>query len=151
MDKFSELKAVAATYSVALNAHRGNPTDKGALYAWDGATKVFSRAISNREMEIIIALLSELEAKDKRIAELEGLVETYRVQNDMWCKLAGARLKRVTELEADVDHLRDKLARPVNLPKTNGHWDEKEKAFEDAITLAKREVRLAGFKCVGDE
>ena len=35
MDKFSELKAAAAKYSVALNAHRENPTDKVALYAWD--------------------------------------------------------------------------------------------------------------------
>ncbi|HAN8867635.1 TPA: hypothetical protein IGN40_001305 [Escherichia coli] len=46
--------------------------------------------------------------------------------------------KRIAELEA-------KLANPVLLPKTNGYWTEQEKAFEDAITLAKRQVRLAGF------
>lgn len=48
--------------------------------------------------------------------------------------------KRIAELEA-------KLAIPVRLPKTNGYWTEKEKAFEEGITLAKREVRLAGFRC----
>ncbi|WP_413594730.1 hypothetical protein [Citrobacter youngae] len=46
--------------------------------------------------------------------------------------------KRIAELEA-------KLANPVLLPKTNGYWTEQEKAYEDAITLAKRQVRLAGF------
>jgi len=52
--------------------------------------------------------------------------------------------KRIAELEA-------KLANPVLLPKTNGYWTEQEKAYEEAITLAKRQVRLAGFRCEGDE
>ncbi|HIC7892134.1 TPA: ead/Ea22-like family protein [Citrobacter freundii] len=51
--------------------------------------------------------------------------------------------KRIADLEA-------KLANPVLLPKTNGYWTEQEKAFEDAITLAKRKVRLAGFRCEGE-
>ncbi|EFH2696683.1 hypothetical protein F9601_15945 [Escherichia coli] len=46
--------------------------------------------------------------------------------------------RRNAELEA-------KLANPVLLPKTNGYWTEQEKAYEDAITLAKRQIRLAGF------
>lgn len=46
--------------------------------------------------------------------------------------------RRIAELEA-------KLANPVLLPKTNGYWTEQEKAYEEAITLAKRQVRLAGF------
>ena len=50
--------------------------------------------------------------------------------------------KRIAELES-------KLAKPVLLPKTNGYWTEQEKAYEEAITLAKRQVRLAGF-CVED-
>lgn len=50
----------------------------------------------------------------------------------------------ITELEA-------KLANPVLLPKTNGYWNEQEKAYEEAITLAKRQVRLAGFRCEGDK
>lgn len=52
--------------------------------------------------------------------------------------------KRIAELEA-------KLANPVLLPKTNGYWTEQEKAYEEAITLAKRQVRLAGFRCEEDE
>jgi hypothetical protein len=132
MDKFSELKAAAEKYSVALNAHRGNPTDKGALYAWDGATKVFSRAISNREMEIIIALLSELEAKDKRIAELERDRDTWQAgtlaMRDSW------REERA-ELEA-------KLATPVRLSDTTHHRCRLQHADD---------IRAAGFKCVGDE
>ena len=50
--------------------------------------------------------------------------------------------QRIAELES-------KLAKPVLLPKTNGYWTEQEKAYEEAITLAKRQVRLAGF-CVED-
>ncbi|ELJ3900829.1 hypothetical protein RTG71_000775 [Salmonella enterica] len=52
--------------------------------------------------------------------------------------------ERIAELEA-------RLANPVLLPKTNGYWNEQEKAHEEAITLAKRQIRLAGFRCEGDE
>ncbi|HIF7138652.1 MULTISPECIES: hypothetical protein [Citrobacter] len=52
--------------------------------------------------------------------------------------------QRVAELE-------EKLANPVLLPKTNGYWNEQEKAYEEAITLARRKIRLAGFRCEGDE
>ncbi|EBG4435570.1 hypothetical protein QH21_003582 [Salmonella enterica subsp. enterica] len=53
-------------------------------------------------------------------------------------KLLKAAEQRITELES-------KLAKPVLLPKTNGYWNEQEKAYEEAITLTKRQVRLAGF------
>lgn len=46
--------------------------------------------------------------------------------------------KQIAELES-------RLANPVLLPKTNGYWNEQEKAYEEAVTLAKRQVRLAGF------
>ncbi|MCE7363386.1 ead/Ea22-like family protein [Klebsiella pneumoniae] len=52
--------------------------------------------------------------------------------------------KRIAELES-------KMANPVQLPHTNGYWTETEKAYEEAITLAKRQIRLAGFRCEGDE
>ncbi|EAR1629011.1 hypothetical protein AIT14_006470 [Salmonella enterica subsp. arizonae serovar 41:z4,z23:- str. 01-0089] len=52
--------------------------------------------------------------------------------------LLDAAEKRIAELEA-------KLSKPVLLPKTNGYWTEQEKAYEEAITFAKRQVRLAGF------
>ncbi|HDE2409007.1 TPA: hypothetical protein PCG76_003826 [Klebsiella pneumoniae] len=58
------------------------------------------------------------------------------------------REKDIAELDAArqrIAELESKLANPVKLPKTNGYWTETEKAFEEAITLAKRQVRLAGF------
>ncbi|HBR1944594.1 TPA: hypothetical protein MAO59_001661 [Klebsiella pneumoniae] len=58
------------------------------------------------------------------------------------------REKDIAELDAArqrIAELESKLANPVQLPKTNGYWTETEKAFEEAITLAKRQVRLAGF------
>lgn len=63
---------------------------------------------------------------------------------DELVKALEAAEKSIAELEA-------KLANPVLLPKTNGYWTEQEKAYEEAITLAKRQVRLAGFRCGGDE
>ncbi|HGG5185434.1 TPA: ead/Ea22-like family protein [Salmonella enterica] len=58
-------------------------------------------------------------------------------------ELEAAR-QRIAELES-------KLSNPVLLPKTNGYWNEQEKAYEEAITLAKRRIRMAGFRCEGDE
>lgn len=55
------------------------------------------------------------------------------------------------ELKRRIAELESKLANPVQLPHTNGYWTETEKAYEEAITLAKRQIRLAGFRCEGDE
>ncbi|WP_250134210.1 hypothetical protein [Citrobacter europaeus] len=63
---------------------------------------------------------------------------------DVMCEAYSEAKTRIAELEA-------KLANPVLLPKTNGYWNEQEKAHEEAITLAKRQIRLAGFRCEGDE
>jgi len=77
-NKRIELKAAAAKYSAALNAHRGNPKDKGALYAWDEATTEFSRAVGHNELEIIIDLLAELEQMASDAALLPVFEEAYR-------------------------------------------------------------------------
>ncbi|EBT1574926.1 ead/Ea22-like family protein [Salmonella enterica] len=88
----------------------------------------------------------------KRIAELESKNANLRTIAHEQSELAtrvnlgsindavemGSLHKRIAELEA-------KLSKPVLLPKTNGYWTEQEKAYEEAITLAKRQVRLAGF------
>lgn len=58
-------------------------------------------------------------------------------------KLLKAAEQRITELES-------KLAKPVLLPKTNGYWNEQEKVYEEAITLAKQRIRMAGFRCEGE-
>lgn len=70
-------------------------------------------------------------------SELKGVLESA-------IERAEAAEKRIAELET-------KLANPVLLPKTNGYWNEQEKAYEEAITLARRQIRQAGFRCEGDE
>ncbi|ELE1937060.1 ead/Ea22-like family protein [Salmonella enterica] len=77
---------------------------------------------------------------ENAIDEIELACELWRNQADDVIQFR----QRIQELEA-------KLANPVLLPKTNGYWNEQEKAYEEAITLAKRQVRLAGFSVEGDE
>ncbi|EDU5498665.1 ead/Ea22-like family protein [Salmonella enterica subsp. enterica] len=97
----------------------------------------------------VLALLDELEdaqnlAKQQGNIAVELFDEVTRLQRSADDKAPELREqleaadKRIAELEA-------KLANPVLLPKTNGYWNEQEKAYEEAITLAKRQVRLAGF------
>lgn len=66
-------------------------------------------------------------------------------------KLALSLLDDLEAAENRMAELETKLANPVSLPKTNGYWNEQEKAYEEAITLARRQIRLAGFRCEGDE
>lgn len=70
----------------------------------------------------------QLKVAEKRIAE----------QREYYEGVIADGSKRIAELEA-------KLSKPVLLSKTNGYWTEQEKAYEEAITFAKRQVRLAGF------
>ncbi|ECC9190011.1 ead/Ea22-like family protein [Salmonella enterica subsp. diarizonae] len=77
---------------------------------------------------------------ENAIEEMELACELWRNQTDDVIQFR----QRIQELEA-------KLANPVLLPKTNGYWNEQEKAYEEAITLAKQRIRLAGFRCEGDE
>ncbi|AUW01815.1 hypothetical protein FMK67_23035 [Klebsiella michiganensis] len=62
-----------------------------------------------------------------------------------------ALVEALEKAQQRIFELESKLANPVQLPKTNGYWTEQEKGYEEAITLAKRQVRLAGFRCEGDE
>ncbi|EBI6083797.1 TPA: ead/Ea22-like family protein [Salmonella enterica] len=77
---------------------------------------------------------------ENAIDEIELACELWRNQTDDVIQFR----QRIQELEA-------KLANPVLLPKTNGYWNEQEKAYEEAITLAKQRIRMAGFRCEGDE
>ncbi|EFP4585468.1 ead/Ea22-like family protein [Salmonella enterica] len=122
---------------------------------------------------IMLALLDELEAAkqdsarwfkafekavsigaryEERIEQLEKGHQEAAKQINSWRRLAkqniAERGKDISELEAArqrIAELESKLSKPVLLPKTNGYWTEQEKAYEEAITLAKRQVRLAGF------
>ncbi|EAA3673758.1 ead/Ea22-like family protein [Salmonella enterica subsp. enterica] len=86
----------------------------------------------------VLALLDELEAETRyregAFIACNRWHDKFREADD---KLEAAE-RRIAELES-------KLSNPVLLPKTNGYWNEQEKAYEEAITLAKRQVRLAGF------
>lgn len=85
----------------------------------------------------ILALVEALELKEQQRANWFQMAQKLGEDLD-------AAEKRIAELES-------KLSNPVQLPKTNGYWTETEKAYEEAITLAKRQIRLAGFRCEGDE
>ncbi|EOF5425578.1 ead/Ea22-like family protein [Salmonella enterica] len=71
---------------------------------------------------------------ENAIDEIELACELWRNQTD-----------DVIQFRQRIQELESKLSKPVLLPKTNGYWNEQEKAYEEAITLAKRQVRLAGF------
>lgn len=71
---------------------------------------------------------------ENAIDEIELVCELWRNQTD-----------DVIQFRQRIQELESKLSKPVLLPKTNGYWNEQEKAYEEAITLAKRQVRLAGF------
>lgn len=88
--------------------------------------------------EYVSALLAELEAKDKRIAELEE-------QKAMWVSVG-------KELGSKCDALEAKLATPVRLPEGSG-WasDQYNHGRNNGIHECKEAIRAAGFKCVGDE
>ncbi|MGR2515424.1 ead/Ea22-like family protein [Salmonella enterica] len=94
--------------------------------------------------ERMLALLDELEHYKSREERVTKLVLDNSTSWDALYKKLEAAERRITELES-------KLSNPVLLPKTNGYWNEQEKAYEEAITLAKRRIRMAGFRCEGDE
>ncbi|NIC28256.1 hypothetical protein [Serratia plymuthica] len=117
MDKFSELKAAAEKYSVALNAHRENPKDADAVVAWDEATWEMSRLINNDEVNIIVAMLAELEQKGAKVDELSRLLAHNIERAESAEKLLEDRLEKWQELASNqvikINELQAKLATPV--------------------------------------
>ncbi|HCU0655029.1 hypothetical protein [Klebsiella quasipneumoniae] len=78
-------------------------------------------------------------------------LERKEEQRANWFQMAQKLGEDLDVAEKRIAELESKLANPVQLPKTNGYWTEQEKAYEEAITLAKRQIRVAGFRCEGDE
>ncbi|MGG6116024.1 ead/Ea22-like family protein [Salmonella enterica] len=123
-----------------MQDHYSDPADRDRQIIYIAAEALLDENIQlQREKDATEAVLSamrddmrqareQLKAAEKRIAE----------QREYYEGVIADGSKRIAELEA-------KLANPVLLPKTNGYWNEQEKAYEEAITLAKRQVRLAGF------
>lgn len=98
----------------------------------------------------------KLEAAERSIAELERsetqLINEREIDEiELVCELWRNQTDDVIQFRQRIQELEAKLANPVLLPKTNGYWNEQEKAYEEAITLAKQRIRMAGFRCEGDE
>ncbi|EFV0796855.1 ead/Ea22-like family protein [Salmonella enterica] len=99
----------------------------------------------NEDIALTVGKLRvELEHYKSREERVTKLVLDNSTSWDVLYEKLEAAERRIAELEA-------KLSKPVLLPKTNGYWNEQEKAYEEAITLARRQIRLAGFRCEGDE
>lgn len=81
----------------------------------------------------------------KFFASLVEALELKEEQRANWFQMAQKLGEDLDAVEKRIAELESKLANPVQLPKTNGYWTETEKAYEEAITLAKRQIRLAGF------
>lgn len=105
--------------------------------------QTFQQAFFRQSLMYDVVAEAYEEAKEQIAKDVEIKARLCLESNSLFDRLRAAE-KRIAELEA-------KLANPVLLPKTNGYWNEQEKAYEDAITLARLQIRLAGFRCEGDE
>lgn len=102
--------------------------------------------------EAACSLVEENEELKRRITEMESKNSNLRTiaheQNELAIRANLDSINDAVEMDSlhkRIAELEAKLFKPVLLPKTNGYWTEQEKAYEEAITLAKRQVRLAGF------
>ncbi|EAW3080680.1 hypothetical protein A9E70_002574 [Salmonella enterica subsp. enterica serovar Hvittingfoss] len=105
--------------------------------------QTFQQAFFRQSLMYDVVAEAYEEAKEQIAKDVEIKTRLCLESNNLFDRLCAAE-KRITELES-------KLAKPVLLPKTNGYWNEQEKAYEEAITLAKQRIRMAGFRCEGDE
>ncbi|TXE25427.1 hypothetical protein FOT62_24005 [Serratia marcescens] len=128
MDKFSELSS---------NARKA----ANLFYNWSQLANCTSERVScltvehlKETSELFSALLAELEAKDKRIAELEERLKLVREQRD-------------NELRTNAI-LEKRLATPVRLPTTSGRLGV---AYTRVIPEVIEAIRAAGFTVEGDE
>ena len=156
MDKLSELsKPVAWVLGTPSCKHL--TTD--AEYA-DWYLKHESTASPLYSQEYVSALLAELESSQ---LALKNVTELWNEQRQRIAELV-EREKRVVALANGNDELweamahrlktlEDKLATPVRLPQKNIGWDrdDGEDCWNNAIDACAKELRAAGFKCVGDE
>ncbi|WP_413712953.1 ead/Ea22-like family protein [Serratia marcescens] len=199
MDKFSELKRRADKCPIKrFKAFIGRANTQATLCAdtgieiigWSGFDASDLNAKSHRvelarfiaaaDPETILAILAELEAKDKRIAELEPIradaSQVFKeIGNELGCNpdnesimmaidelkerekrvvaLAGGSAELWETMAARLEAAEAKLATPVRLPNKN----DDEFWFDGVFQVAKfdraveRAISAAGFKFVGDE
>ncbi|BEO21872.1 hypothetical protein SMQC20_04560 [Serratia marcescens] len=187
MDKFSGLKRLAEKCPVqhfepfiGRAGGRGtqaifNADTKGEVITWSGfdssdvtsrtGREAIARFVAAADPETVRALLAELEAKEKRLSELESIradaSQVFKeIGNELGCnpdnesimmaiddlkatQMTGPLkdvLKRNIELEA-------KLATPVRLPSFDCYKPEAAKELQEGF---KNTVRAAGFTVEGD-
>lgn len=107
----------------------------------------FTRLINDLNLRIHSAKNLGFDFLFLKISDLDVIADTLETAQ----RVNRAQAGYIEQLQDIKLQLESKLANPVLLPKTNGYWTEQEKAYEEAITLAKRQVRLAGFLCEEDE
>jgi hypothetical protein len=172
MDKFSELKRLAEKSPVqrfepfiGRAGGRGtqaifNADTKGEVITWSGfdssdvtsrtGREAIARFVAAVDPETVLAMLAELEAKDKRIAELEAI----RADSSLVLKEIGNELGCNPDNESimmAIDALKERLATPVRLPdvlfiKVSGSAVPVMHAER-----VKERLRAAGVKIEGDE
>ncbi|EQC1605572.1 ead/Ea22-like family protein [Salmonella enterica] len=139
-----------------MQDHYSDPADRDHQIIYIAAEALLDEL--EKAQRANVAQDDHINQQQDRIEQLEKGHKEAAKQINSWRRLAkqniAERGKDISELEAArqrIAELEAKLANPVLLPKTNGYWNEQEKAYEEAITLAKRQVRLAGFSVEGDE
>jgi hypothetical protein len=106
-----------------------------------------ARFIAAADPETILALLAELEAKDKRITELEGKLQSGFTPEAL------AQEERAENAEQRVAELEAKLATPIKIVNydeffichVSGASDDYCKGWVDGRNAAARDVGKAGF------
>lgn len=128
-------------YDEAISITRSVVEAQAERFGWESALTEIIPIYSQEYVSALTQRIAELESanksQDDHINQQQDRIESLEKKNGDLGRSLGAAEKL--------------LATPVRLPKTNGYWDEQEKAVEDAITLAKHTVRLAGFTVERDE
>lgn len=154
-NKLSELRKPVGFVSdrASTQLKEGYPASIRPFFDVQGSSPLYSQ-------EYVSALLAELESSQ---LALKNVTELWNEQRQRIAELV-EREKRVVALANGNDELweamahrlktlEDKLATPVRLPQKNIGWDrdDGEDCWNNAIDACAKELRAAGFKCVGDE
>lgn len=167
MDKFSELKAaaMAATPGPWVVTEKNNveaPNQKRfrpVAYIFGNRAEHKRAAdaafIAAANPAVVLALLAELEAKDKRIAELERANKSQDDHINQQQDRIDSLEKKNAGLGRRLGDAEKRLATPVRLPDSDiysalimAHWcsGEEVNAWVKGINYAKQQIRAAGFK-----
>ncbi|HGM6804896.1 TPA: ead/Ea22-like family protein [Serratia marcescens] len=167
MDKFSELKAAAmaatpgpweinrAGNTIVSNQSHPVATLSDAFHRQlaDGGVGKDAEFIASANPATVLELLAELEAKDKRIAELGGVCsDASQVFKEIGTEL-GCNPDNESIMMA-IDALKERLATPVRLKKVDSsNVPFAGDGFNAAVDYCAAGVRAAGFSVTveGDE